>query len=201
MLCFERAWQDGYEPFRRNGCDTFIAVSPMGNICYTCDPELVQHLLRSNLIDKPAKLMTILNIFGPTMTGTENKEAKIYRRIATPFFNETTMQHLWNKSLEGAQAASKVLSKEKQPGPVLGLRPIFARLSLHLLNAVCFESCSEPVAELQDRGEPSPGHRLTFSQAVHTIIDHIPTISLLPPLFLSMSPNVVNRNLILAQFR
>ena len=173
----------------------------MGNICYTCDPELVQHFLRSNLIDKPAKYMTILNIFGPTITGTENKESKIYRRIATPFFNETTMQHLWNKSLEGAQAASKLMFKNKQPGPVLGLRPIFARLSFDLLNAVCFESCTEPVAELQGREKLSPGHRLTFSQAMHSIIDHIPTISLLPRLFLSMSPNSVNRSLIFAQIR
>ena len=187
MLQFARGWKDGYEPFRNMGCDTFIAVSSAGNICYTCDPQLVQQMLRSSIVDKPADLMNILNIFGPTMTGTKNHESRIFRKITTPFFDESAMQDVWEKSLGGAQAALKVLTGDTQPSLSRELRPIFARLSLFLLNAVCFESCEDPVAELQDRGQLPPGHQLTYSQAMHAILDYMPTIFLTPPLLLSMS--------------
>ena len=97
------------------------------------------------------------------------------------------MRHVWDKSLDGALALSKVLFTKQEPSPIRGLRPILARLFLYLLNAVCFESLTEPVAELKDRGELLPGHQLAYSQAMHTILDHIPTIFLVHPLLLSMS--------------
>lgn len=144
-------------------------------------------MLRSSLVDKPADLMNILNVFGPTMTGTKNRESKIYRKITTPFFTELTMQDVWLKSLGGAQAALKVLMRGNRSNSVQNLRPTLARLSLYLLNAVCFESCEDPIAELQDRGKPAPGHQLTYSQAMHTMLEYMPTIFLAPPLLLSIS--------------
>ena len=130
--------------------------------------------------------MNILNIFGPTMTGTKNQESRLYRKITTPFFNESAMQDVWNKSLEGAQAALEVLTGNKESNIVWEIRPILARLSLYLLNAVCFERCEDPVLELQDLGQLSSGHQMTYSQAMHATLDYMPTIFLAPPLLLSM---------------
>ena len=152
------------------GWDTFIAVSSAGKICHTCDPQLVQQMLRSNLVDKPADLMDVLNIFGPTMTGTKNQESRLYRKITTPFFNESTMQDVWNKSLEGARIALMVLTRDKKSNIVRESRPTFARLSLYLLNAVCFESCEDPMAELEDCGQLPSGHQMTYSQAMHAVL-------------------------------
>lgn len=104
-----------------------------------------------------------------------------------PFFNESNIQDVWNKSLSGAEAVLKVLMGDKRSTPVRDLRPTFARLSLHLLKTVCFESHEDPVAELEDRGQLTSGHRLTSSQALYTVINHMPILFLIPRLLLSMS--------------
>ena len=98
------------------------------------------------------------------------------------------MQHVWDESLEGARAASKVLITEKQTIPFERLRPFFGRLSFYLLNAVCFESRTDALAELQDRGKLSPRHQLTRSQTMQAILLHMPLLSLVSPHLLSMAP-------------
>ena len=116
--------------------------------------------------------------------------SKVHRAAAsvnpTQLIDESTMHNVWNKSLEGAQAALKVLTGDKKSNIVRKIRPTFARLSLYLLNAVCFESCEDPMAELQDRGRLPSGHQMTYSQVMHALLDFMPTIFLTPPLLLSM---------------
>ncbi len=177
MLTFaRRGWHDGYEPFRQMGADTYIAVSPTRNILFTCDPEAVNQFLRSNTIGKPAGLMGILNVFGPTMTGTDNEESRQYRKIASPFFNEKTIQNVWTKSLEGGQAALEVLIGSRDHTCVKDLRSTLARLSLHLIRSICFESDEDIMDELQGRPHVPSGHTLSYSQAMHTMLEHFTTI-------------------------
>ena len=56
------------------GTDTYIVVSPSQNTLITCEPEAVNQILRGKGFDKPAELIKLLNVFGPTITGAENKE-------------------------------------------------------------------------------------------------------------------------------
>ncbi|KAM0794509.1 cytochrome P450 [Usnea florida] len=62
------------------------------------------------------------------------------------------------------------------------------RLTLYLLNAVCFGSRQDLMAELIDSVHPSSGHQLTYSQAMHTLVDYMPTIFLVGPSLLKISP-------------
>ncbi|MCJ1344328.1 hypothetical protein MMC31_002531 [Peltigera leucophlebia] len=92
LLTFTRGWHYGYEPFRKIGTDTFIVVSPTQNVLYICDPNVITQLFRGNTFGKPTGLLKMLNIFGPTLTGTDGDEARQYRKITAPFFNEQTLR-------------------------------------------------------------------------------------------------------------
>lgn len=128
--------------------------------------------------------MDLLNIFGPTMTGAENIEAHHYRKITAPFFNENSMQNVWTRSLGGGEALQKALVKSQRFGPVEP-RPFLARLSLFLLNSVCFESDLDCVEEVEGRSPVPSGHALGYSQALHTMLDYIKIVYAIPKPFLS----------------
>ena len=76
MFVFTRRWHHGFEPFKSLGVDTFIIVSPGGNTLCTCDPELNSQVLGGGEFGKLVKLLKVLNIYGPTMTGTEGEETR-----------------------------------------------------------------------------------------------------------------------------
>ena len=180
-----RGWHDGYSVFRNFGADTYVVVTPSQNILHTCEPEAVSQIMRNNAIEKPADLVNILNLFGPTMTGAENKDARHYKKITAPFFNEDSMQKIWTQSVSGGEALLKVLIKSQRPGCGGDPRPYLARLSLYLLNAVCFESQQDCVEELEGRSPIPFGHALGYSQAFHTMLGHIKTVYAVPRPLLS----------------
>ncbi|KAJ5938242.1 hypothetical protein N7454_004584 [Penicillium verhagenii] len=198
LLIFNDGWHNGYEPFERVGTDTFLAVSPGGIILYTCDPDVSSQLFRDGRFAKPAHLMAVLNIFGPTMTGTDGPESRLYRRITAPFFNEATMRQVFAHSVQGGQALGQVLGQRRTAHRQL--RTLSARLSLHLLNRVCNQNQTQDELVKALRFEDSvPGtHRMGYSDAVHTLLDYYQTVFLLPPGLLRISPFKGHRQAALA---
>lgn len=91
LLVFNDGWHNGYEPFEQVGSDTFLTVASGGIILYTCDADVSSQLFRNSQLGKPAHLMSLLEIFGPTITSTDGAESRLYRRITAPFFSEGTM--------------------------------------------------------------------------------------------------------------
>lgn len=161
-------------------------VSSSHNVLHTCDPEVSTQFFRSSAFGKPAELLGILNIFGPTMTGTEGPETRLYRRITAPFFNEQTLNQVWQKSISNTGTLLKVLLRDDAPGYNKELRPTLARLTLHLLNAVCYERDEDCLDELLFTEQVPPGHELSYSQAMHGVLDSFITIYATPRIILGM---------------
>ena len=69
---------------------------------YTCEPELSTQFMRGKTFAKPAEFLQILNIFGPTLTGAGDQEARLYTKIIAPFFNNRTMYQVWTSSIDAA---------------------------------------------------------------------------------------------------
>ena len=180
------AWHDGYSTFRKLGVDTYIVVSPSRNILHTCEPEAVYHILRSNALEKPTEILDLLNLFGPTMTGATNREARLYRKVTSPFFNETSLQKVWSQSLAGGEALLEVLAEVQKHGHTVEMRTLLARLSLHVLNSVCFENDQDCVKELEGRSPVPSGHASSLSQAMLTMLDHVKIVYAVPWRVLSM---------------
>lgn len=135
----ERGWSEGHNPFKKIGSDIFVAVSPSQNILFSSNAEAShQFLMKTNQFSKPVDLLQILNIFGPTITGTDGPETQLYRRVTSPFFNNGTMSTVWTKSIESTASLLEVLEEMDTPMDKQ-MRPILARLTLHILNAASFE--------------------------------------------------------------
>lgn len=188
MLAFSRGWHYGYEPFRKMGTDTFMVVSPTGNVLHTCDPNVITQLFRGNKFGKPTELLKMLNIFGPTLTGTDGDEARQYRKITAPFFNEETLHQVWINSVSNIETTITLFGKSKIVNHFRGLRPLLAWMALRILNTVCFEGKRELLAKSVFSDEVLPGHALSYSEAMHSVLDHFGTISYTPFFVLSTSP-------------
>ena len=190
-------WSSGHSPFKANGADTFIAVSPSQNILYTCDPETSTQILRNTSFAKPAHLLGILNILGPTITGTDGPETRLYRKITAPFFNNETMRHVFKTSRAAAESVLKLLQRRAAPVDT-ELRPILARMALHIINASAFEKQEGCLSELGFEEQPPEGHELSYPEAMLTVMNSFATIFLTPSLILNYSPLEVHKKARLA---
>ncbi|KAJ5709630.1 hypothetical protein N7493_009921 [Penicillium malachiteum] len=187
LLLFNDGWHNGYEPFRRAKADTFLAVSPGGMVFYTCDPDVSTQILHDSRFGKPAHLMSLLNIFGPTITSSDGAEHRLYRRMIAPFFTDTTMQDVFVGSIQGGAHLATAL---RQPGAHQQLRSLTAKLSLHILSRFCYNTESEQdlVLTLSAEDQPASSHCMTYSQAVLAVLENYMTIFLVPSALLRSSP-------------
>jgi cytochrome P450 len=165
------------------GTDTFMAVSPMGNILFTNEPEASSQLLAGRVFEKPAmKIMPMLNIYGPTITGTDGAEARLYRKIAAPFFTTQRMKQVWSESILCVEKWMRHLELNKDTDP--DLRPTLGFFNLHVISKVGFGSDMgnfDPPSEAR-----APDDRaLSFSQAMLSFINHFMTVFLTPKFILS----------------
>ncbi len=158
-----------------------MLVSPGGNILMTCNPTAAHQILRDESYGKPAELLSLLNIFGPTITGTDGWEARLYRKITSPFFHKDTINRVWTKSVAAASDLMQVANEHSRD-----LRPSLARLSLHIVNEVCFESTQDCLEVLRAREHVPPRHQLSYSHAMADMLDHFPMVFLTPPLILGI---------------
>ena len=189
LSIFGRVWHEGYRPFASVGNDTFIIVSPTGNILWTCDPEAVLQLTTHRLsFPKPANMLGMLNIYGPTITATEGEESRLYRRITAPSFNEETHRLVWLESLQQTEAMLNTWSKRKEP--IDALNKDTASLTLHVISCVCFARKIKWIGDQNLQDEVPQGHTLTYRDAIGSLLDNFGTIFVTPPLLLSKSLSI-----------
>ncbi|KAI9044661.1 cytochrome P450 [Aspergillus affinis] len=179
LLQFDRAWHNGYEPFARVEADTFLAVSPGAIILYTCDADVSSQLLHDQRFGKPAHLLSVLNLFGPTISGTDGPEWRLYRRISAPFFTHSTIRNVFTLSVAGGKELGLALA---QQSAYLRLRSLTARLSLNLLSQICFgnQGQTDLVKALQFQEDRPDRHRLGYNKAMHALLDHYTTVFVCP---------------------
>lgn len=187
LLVFNDIWRDGYKPFEHVKADTFLVVSPGKLILFTCDPDVTTQFFRDGRFGKPTELISVLNIYGPTMTGTNGEEARLYRKITAPFFSEKTLRRVFTQSISGATRLLEVLTR---PNAHRHLRTLSAKLSLNILNQICFgnQNDSDLEKELKFQDNVPDGRTLSYSDALLGLLDNWTGILLVPYLLLRRSP-------------
>ncbi|KAI3339394.1 hypothetical protein F4824DRAFT_508178 [Ustulina deusta] len=187
LLLLDRIWHSGHQPFAIKGADTLIAVSPSQNTLFTCDPKLITQLLRDPAFGKPTAMLGLLNLFGPTMTGTDGPENRLYRKITAPYFNHTTMDHVFQQSVEATSSFMEVVASQTASIDTQ-LRPMLSKLALHILSKCGFGKTGSCFEELQFSEKPSDGQKLSFADTFLGIDQDLPLIALTPPFLLNNSP-------------
>ena len=184
LSLFGRVWHAGHEPFALIGNDTFIMVSPGGNVLWTCDPEaILQFSRRHHDFVKPVEMMGMLNIYGPTVTATEGEESRRYRKTAGPAFNKKTHNAVWTESL--GQATSLLGIWTSSNTAVTRINEDLAKLTLHVISCVCFDRKIGWGDEIRAGGSSIRQHNMSYSQAISSMMENIPILFLVPPFVLS----------------
>jgi cytochrome P450 len=176
-------WHAGHKPFAVTGADTLMAVSPTQNVLFTCDPKLITQILRDPAFGKPTALLGLLNIFGSTITGTDGPETKLYRKIVAPYFNQATMERVFEESIEATGSLMQILAGQNTPIDTK-LRPMLSKLALHILSKAGFDKKGSCIDELQSCEKPLDGFQISFADAFMGIDQDLPIIALTPPVLL-----------------
>ena len=163
-------------------------VSAGGNILWTCDPEAILQFSKRNYdFVKPVEMMGMLNMYGPTVTATEGDESRTYRKIAGPSFNDRTHGTAWVESL--GQASALVKRWNSTQSLIMQLNEDLARLTLQVISFVCFDRQIGWEEAIGSQETPPEGHRMTYREAISSIVDNIPNLFIVPPPVLSKNRN------------
>lgn len=104
-LSLEWGWHLKYEPFKRLGTDTFLAVSPGRNMLYTASAEVISQITsRKNDFPKPLEVYATLTMYGNNVVTSEGQLWRHHRKIASPPFSEKNNHLVWTEALEQCQA-------------------------------------------------------------------------------------------------
>ncbi|KAF7921267.1 uncharacterized protein EAE98_008693 [Botrytis deweyae] len=181
-------WHEGYEPFKRMNDDSIMIVSAGGNILWTCDPEVIMQVsTRRNDFVKPTEMLDMLNIYGPTITAAEGEEHRIFKKVASPSFNDKNFQAVWTGAIEQTEMMTQ---KWLDNGSVSDLNSDAAKLALHVISKVFF---GKTITWTENDTKPSPGHTLTYERAISTVFEYNSTIFLTPRPILNYFPLKIHK--------
>ncbi|KAL8836470.1 MAG: hypothetical protein Q9170_002903 [Blastenia crenularia] len=184
---FGQIWHEGHAPFAQLKTDNVIVVSPGGNVLWTCDPESInQFSKRSHDFVKPVEMMGMLNLYGPTITATEGEESRTYRKIAAPSFNDRTHGAAWAESLK--RSLTMIKGWRETNAPVAQPNEHIARLTLQVISFVCFDRPLDAPSASPIDIQPSKSDKMTYSEAISSMVANIPTLFIIPPPVLKLSP-------------
>lgn len=117
------------------------------------------------------------------MTGSDGEETRLYRRTTAPFFNKRTFQRVWTESVGSVNELSTEICGFGDSA-VTDLRPLLARLTLHIVNRIAFEKEETLCDELKVTNE-ARGQALTYFEAMSSVLNNFAAIFLTPSLILS----------------
>lgn len=199
-----------HEVFKRVGHDTFLTVSPGGMVMYTCEPPVISAITtRRNDFPKPTHIYTSLDIYGKNVVTTEGDVWRKHRKATSPPFTEKNNHLVWDESIRQAQAMlSSWVGQDGQGHQTVDrLMDDTMRLSLNVISAAGFGRRMDwPTSETQSREDETgyidqskiknenrdidPGHTMSYTYAIHCLLDNILLQFLLPRWLLSKIPGV-----------
>lgn len=192
-----------HEVYARVGCDTFLTVSPTSIALFTCEPAVVSQITtRRNDFPKPIYIYRSLDIYGKNVVSTEGQHWRHHRKATSPPFTEKNNHLVWSESIKYAQAMLKSwLGPDGTAGPIVDrIMDDTMRISLYVISGAGFgrslEWPSNKVSEdptdhskIQNvDDEKDPGHSMSWTYALHTLLDTILFQFLFPRSWLKIFP-------------
>ena len=205
LIQLEWGWQRRYEPFKRLGTDTFLAVSSQRNMLFTADADVISQMTsRRTDFPKAFEVYDSLRIYGNNVVTSDGQMWRNHRKIISPQFSETNNHFVWTETLEQCQAmvngwfdgnTAKIGSKT-----IRTLKEDTMRLSLYVISRAGFgvqlqwptsedARANGDVKVKQENGasnlEKSRGHAMSYTDALGSILHNVLWVLILPPHILS----------------
>lgn len=201
-LTLEWGWQRRYEPFKRFGSDTFIAVSPERNVLYTADADVVSQITtRRNDFPKALEVYESIKLYGNNVVTSEGQLWRHHRKITSPPFTEKNNHLVWAETLDQGQAMlNGWLGGSKDSAKTIStIAEDAMRLSLYVISRAGFGVRLQwPGTEVQgnahsEKGEDgsisssgvSGDHSMSYTDALGTCLHSIILILVTPRFLLS----------------
>ncbi|KAI0198464.1 putative cytochrome P450 oxidoreductase [Astrocystis sublimbata] len=172
-------YEDKYRAHAEHG-PVFLVVSPSGIVCYVADATAANNVLtRRKAFIKPPEKMKMLEPFGPNIGSSEGELWRTHSRIATPTFNESTLNSVW---LETQKQAESLKSSWLR-----GEIEVFEGIRTSTMKTMRNVSFGSDTDDETRQVRPS-AHKLSLLEALNGVVMHLPHILLVPTLILRHSP-------------
>lgn len=200
----EWTWKRLYAPFKKLGTDTFLTVSPGGNMLWCAEPNVISQITtRRNDFPKPIELYGSLNLYGNNVISTEGAVWRHHRKVTSPPFTEKNNHLVWTESLHQAQCMVQSWLGPDSAGDktVEKVSDDTMRLSLHVISRAGFgvrllwpgvedRNMDKSEAELPGGREQSSsdiprGHTMRYTDALSSLLHNILLVLLVPRWILS----------------
>lgn len=181
-------WKAGHQPFEEVGSDSFSLATPDGNMLWTCDPSVVKQLLTQH--DKsqlPVEIIKFYDLWGPTVGSVEGEEWKTHRKVITSAFTPATNTAVWRESIRQTRTLVEYWIENGSVIPVV--KKWSSRLALHVISSVFFHKSLKWGDNTADVMPSTPGHRITYEEALFTVVGRLGTIFMTPRALLGKLPS------------
>lgn len=195
------------ETFESIGHDTFLTVSPGGITLYTIDPSVISQITtRRNDFPKPTKIYRSLDVYGKNVVSTEGAHWRQHRKATSPPFTEKNNHLVFSETIDQASdmLASWLGPEGKGNVTVDRVMDDTMRLSLYVISRAGFgrklqwpaaDSKADVDANYADpskirnaKDERDPGHSMSYTYAIHCLLDNIILLFVLPTWLLDRLP-------------
>ena len=195
------------EAFDRMGSDTFLTVSPGGLVMYTCDPNVINQItIRRNDFPKPSPIYRALNIYGGNVVSAEGNQWRQHRKAISPPFTERNNHLVWQETIDQSldMLAAWVGPTGKGNTTIDRVADDTMRLSLHVISRAGFgrkiewpkndtdvnvdQHYIDPSKIKNESDNTDEGHTMSYTYAIHCLLDNILFQFLFPRWLLRKAP-------------
>lgn len=208
----EWAYLLGHRPFEEIGSDIFLTVSPGRLQLWVADADVINQITtRRNDFPKPLKLYKRLDLYGKNVVSTEGSTWRQHRKVTAPSFSEKNNELVFTESLHHAQALLKLWTGDSgdESRTVRDPAADTMRFALYVISRAGFgvrvlwsHEEHEQEATRQDEvlmgTKPPPGHKLSYREALNSLLENIIWTQVFPKWFLAYSPFKNHKHLYVA---
>lgn len=154
----------------------FSIVSPFKTNIMVSDKAACQELTSNwRVWTKNKDLYSIFNMFGDNVNTANGQDWQRHRRITSYAFREATFKMVWQSALSQAEGMKKAWDAACTIDPrnginLLQLRHDMNKLAMHVL---AYGVLGKEYDFAHGVSEPEPGHRLSYAEAMETILHNI----------------------------
>ncbi|KIV96273.1 hypothetical protein PV10_00156 [Exophiala mesophila] len=180
------------EIFQRTGYETFLVVSPGGNILHTAEPAVISQITtRRTDFPKPIHIYRALDVYGKNVVSTEGGTWRRHRKATSPPFTEKNNHLVWAETIDQASnmLASWLGPDGKGNQTVHRVMDDTMRLSLYVISRAGFgRKLKWPAADSKvdvddnyvdlskiqnHQDDMDAGHSMSYTYALHCLLDNI----------------------------